>query len=78
MPEPNHHPELPEGVIPAPVDLTTLDGNPLAVVGAVAFALRRAGNDHDVISAFRREALSGDYDHVIQTAIVYTIEAEET
>lgn len=74
----DRHPDLPAGVIPAPVDLSELEGNAISIVGAIAFALRRAGNDHSVISAFRREALSGDYDHVIQTAIVYTVDGNET
>jgi hypothetical protein len=33
--------------------------------------LRRAGNTPEVIQAFRREAMSGDYDHVLETAITY-------
>jgi hypothetical protein len=65
-------PERPAGVAPAVLDLTTVDGNALALVGAVARGLRAAGNDAEAISVFHAEALSGDYDHVVATCLAYT------
>lgn len=62
----------PEGFIPADVDLSELDGNALGIIGTVARELKRAGNSRDVIDAFRAEAMSGNYDHVLHTAIAYT------
>lgn len=62
----------PEGLIPAEVDLSELDGNAFAIIGTVIRELSRAGNPREVIETFRSEAMSADYDHVIQTAMAYT------
>lgn len=64
--------DTPQDLIPADVELDGLDGNAMVVIGAVTRGLRRAGNSPEVISAFANEAMSGDYDHVLQTAIAYT------
>lgn len=61
--------EVPADLIRPEVDLD--DGNALVVVGRVAKALRRAGNAPTIVDAFRAEALSGDYDHVLQTCMAY-------
>lgn len=50
------------------VQLTGRDGNAGAIMGAVAQALRRAGADFTEVDEFRREAMSGDYSHLLQTA----------
>lgn len=50
------------------VVLTGVDGNAMSIVSAVTRALRREGHGKHAI-AFRREALSGDYDNVIQTCM---------
>lgn len=50
------------------VQLTGCDGNAFSVMGAVTNALRRAGH-RDVVDEFRREAVSGDYDHLLQTCM---------
>lgn len=63
--------QTPDNLIPANIELVGLDGNAFSVIGAVATGLRRAGNDKAVIDAFRAEAMSGDYDHVLQTAMAY-------
>jgi hypothetical protein len=52
-------------------DLEGLDSNGFMIVGHVGKALRRAGNSPEVIKTFRAEATSGDYDHLIQTSMVY-------
>ena len=51
------------------VKLTGTDGNALAIVGNVKRALQRAGVGRDELEAFQAEALSGDYDNVLQTAM---------
>jgi hypothetical protein len=65
--------ELPGNLIPAEdVELAVLDGNALVLIGAVRSGLRRAGNSPEVLKAFSEEAMSGDYQHVIQTCVAYT------
>lgn len=53
------------------VRLTGSDGNALAIVGKVKRALERAGADRGVADTFVKEALSGDYNHVLTTAMRY-------
>ena len=50
------------------VTLSGQDGNAMAVIGRVATAMRRAGHGAEV-AAFMDEAMSGDYDHVLQTCM---------
>lgn len=52
------------------VKLSGTDGNALALVGKVSKALICGGRG-DLSSSFRKEALSGDYDHVLQTCMEY-------
>jgi hypothetical protein len=68
---------LPKGVIPAPVDLSEVDGNAMVIIGTVARALRRAGNHPNVVNRYRTESLRGDYDHVLQTALRYTVDPDD-
>jgi hypothetical protein len=51
------------------VQLSGTDGNAFAILGRVQAALRRAGAGDDAIRDFRNEATSGDYDHLLQTAM---------
>ena len=51
------------------VQLSDRDGNAFSIIGRVRLALRRAGVDADEVEAFSQEAMSGDYDHVIQTCM---------
>ena len=54
----------------ATVQLTGEDGNAYAILGKVSKALRR--NDHaDLVDEFMKDAMSGDYDHLLQTAMAY-------
>ncbi len=53
------------------VQLSGEDGNPMMIVSRVGSAMRRAGIPEDERKAFAKEALSGDYDHVIQTAMAW-------
>lgn len=62
----------PEGLIPVVLDPISIDGNVMSIIGTIARDLKRAGNSREVIDAFRSEAMSGDYDHVLQTVLAYT------
>lgn len=45
------------------------DGNAYAILARVRTALRRADVPKDETERFQREATSGDYDHLLQTAM---------
>lgn len=51
------------------VQLTGEDGNGFVIVSRVRMALRRFGVPEDECQAFFDEALSGDYDHLLQTCM---------
>ena len=51
------------------VQLTGGDGNAFAVLGAVTKALKHAGIDKEERDEFMAEAMAGDYDHLLQTAM---------
>lgn len=53
------------------VQLSGEDGNAFSIIGRVCKAMRRADVPTSEIDAFRTEAMSGDYDHVLQTAMAY-------
>ena len=52
------------------VKLTGKDGNAFAIMGRVIQALRRGGRS-DVISEFKKQATSGDYDNLLQTCFKF-------
>ncbi len=52
------------------VELSEQDGNAFSIIGRTAKAMRRGGVSKDDIDAFRTEAMSGDYDHVLQMVTV--------
>jgi hypothetical protein len=51
------------------VQLTGEDGNAFAVIGRVRQALKRAGVPSAEVTLFSDEAMSGDYDNVLTTAM---------
>jgi hypothetical protein len=51
------------------VHLTGRNGNAFAIMGAVQGALRRAGVSKDELDAYVAESTSGDYDHLLRTAM---------
>lgn len=51
------------------VELVGQDGNAFAIMGRVSAALRRAGVPKDEIDQYQAESTSGDYDHLLQTAM---------
>jgi hypothetical protein len=52
------------------VRLTGEDGNAFAIIGKVSKALKRAGHG-DAAAEFQAEAMSGDYNHLLATAMDY-------
>ena len=51
------------------VKLIGESGNAFAIMGKVGNALRRAGVSAEDRAAFREEAMSGDYDNLLATAM---------
>jgi hypothetical protein len=49
------------------VQLSGEDGNAFFIIGRVSAALKRGGAPKDDIDAFVEDAMSGDYNHVLQT-----------
>jgi hypothetical protein len=47
------------------IDLSGPDGNAFAILGRVKKALQAAGASHEEIRAFREQATSGDYNHLL-------------
>ena len=53
------------------VQLSGADGNAFAIMGSVSKALRRAGVSADDIQLYTAESMSGDYDHLLRTAMAW-------
>jgi hypothetical protein len=53
------------------VELLGHDSNAFAIIGTVARALKQGGVPADEVDEFRTEATSGDYDHLLQTAMAW-------
>jgi hypothetical protein len=51
------------------VNLTENDGNAFMIMGLVTRAMRRAGVDAESIDAYRAEAMSGNYDNLLQVTM---------
>jgi hypothetical protein len=51
------------------VELSGQDGNAFAIIGRVTSAMRHARLPEAALSAFQVEAMSGDYDNVLRTAV---------
>jgi hypothetical protein len=51
------------------VELVGQNGNAFVVLGLCVRAARRAGLTQEQIGEFKKEATSGDYDHLLQTCI---------
>lgn len=52
------------------VELSEQDGNAFSIIGRVSRALRKAGHEKEAAD-FREEAMGGDYDNVLQSAMKY-------
>lgn len=53
------------------VELTGYDGNAFAVLGRCRQAAQRTELPDEVIAAFMAEAMASDYDHLLQTAMLW-------
>lgn len=51
------------------VKLVGTDGNAFALIGKVTAALRKAKVDSNDIKTFQTEAMSGNYDHLLQVCM---------
>lgn len=51
------------------VPLSGEDGNAFSIIGRTIKAMRQGGVSGEDITVFRAEALSDDYDHVLQTVM---------
>ncbi len=49
------------------VQLTGVDGNAFSVMGTVTRAMKRDPEAKLLVNDFMEEAMSGDYDHLLQT-----------
>jgi hypothetical protein len=49
------------------VQLSGEDGNAFAILGRCQYAAKQAKLDYSMIAQFRKEAMCGDYDHLIAT-----------
>lgn len=55
------------------LELEGLDGNAFAILTAFRTQARREGWTREEINDFTQVALAGDYDHLLQTIMKYTI-----
>ena len=51
------------------VQLSEEDGNAFSIIGRVRRALLKGGVAPDQIEEYCKEAMSGDYDHLLQTTM---------
>ena len=51
------------------VELTGRDGNAFSILGDVRRALKKGGVPQDEVNSFFSEATSGDYNHLLATAM---------
>ena len=63
MVQETHSPKYPD----ITVDLTQVDGNAFSILGACRRAARSGGVPSAQIEQFVEEAMSGEYDHLLQT-----------
>jgi hypothetical protein len=54
----------------AKVKLVGTDDNAFAIIGKVKAAIRKS-NHPELADEFMKDAMSGDYDHVLQTCMKY-------
>ena len=54
------------------VKLVGTDGNAFSLMGRVSRALKEGGH-RDAVAPFQKEAMKGDYDHLLQTCMKYVV-----
>lgn len=61
------------------VRLVGADGNAFAILGRTRRALQQGGVSHDVVNRFIKDAMSSNYDHLLQTVMDWVhVDGEET
>jgi len=63
--------KAPNGQVKPAVQLIGQDSNAMSIVARCSRAMRDAGWLPDEVAAFSEEALSGDYNHVLQTCMTF-------
>lgn len=63
--------KLPDAWVNPDADLVGVDGNAFSILGYTTRALRRAGNPPEVVEAYKAEATTGDYDHLLAVSMTY-------
>ena len=53
----------------AHVQLVGTDGNAFAIMGAVIAGMKKAGCTADDIAEYQADAMSGDYNHLLQVSM---------
>jgi len=61
----------------AELQLVGLDGNAFSIIGAVKRAMRNAGFSSKAQKEMSEAAMSGDYNNVLQTAMMWTESPED-
>lgn len=51
----------------AEIDLSVIDGNAYAIMGAAQRILKQAGATPEEVSEYLKESMSSDYDHLVAT-----------
>jgi hypothetical protein len=57
----------------AVVQLSGEDGNGFFIIGRAMSAMKKAGYSKETITAYQEEAMSGDYDHLLQVTMKYCV-----
>lgn len=66
-----HEIRVPDELIRPEVQLTGEDGNAFNLIGLMRNALRDEGNPKTVLDRFTKEAMNGDYNHLLRTCMAY-------
>jgi hypothetical protein len=53
------------------VALVGEDGNAFSIMGRVSRAMRKNGYTNDEVEKYTKEAMAGDYDHLLQVTMSY-------
>ena len=51
----------------AEIDLSVIDGNAYAIMGAAQRILKQAGATPEELSEYLKESMSSDYEHLVET-----------
>lgn len=62
---------VPDGLIRPRVRLAGEDGNAHAIMNRVSAALIRAGNPRPAADSYRRQAVAGDYRHLLAVSLAF-------